>query len=218
MSEVIKKFYNNHNAFGINSTRCKNINTLIKDEVAEGDKKILDVGCATGYLSAPLKINRNQVIGIDIADKSIMEASKKLDEAYVVDIENYPWPKQITDCKYDIIFCTELIEHLFAPEKLLAYLKGLLAKDGIIIITTPNFLVWSGRIKMMLGYYEVWDKGHIRLFCYNTLKRLIDKTGFYIDKEDHVIHPKIPYFIGILRPNLFAYQIVVKLKVKNDID
>lgn len=180
-------------------------------EIKNGDKNILDVGCATGYLSKNYK-KGNYVVGIDISEKAIGAAKQELNDAYVVDIEKYPWPNQIVNRKYDIILCTELIEHLFSPEELIKYLASLLNLNGKIIISTPNLLVWSNRIKMFLGYYENFDKGHIRMFSYKTLKNLIFNCGLFIEKEDRVIHPKIPQFIGRKLPNAFAYQIVLSVK------
>jgi 2-polyprenyl-3-methyl-5-hydroxy-6-metoxy-1,4-benzoquinol methylase len=215
MSEIIRKFYNEHPNFGINSLRRQKINNLIADEIQKGGKKILDIGCATGYVSSLWRVCDNYIIGIDIAEKSIFEAKKHLDEAIVVDLENYPWPAEVTKNKYDIILCAEIIEHLFKPEKLLKYLKRFLAEDGSLIITTPNFLVWSDRIKMLLGYYEVLDKGHIRLFSYKNFKKLLNDCGYKIITEDNLLKPNwLDKFAGFLPTNFFVYQIIAKIKPK----
>jgi len=212
MSNVIENFYDQHPEFGVNSTRRRKIEELIETEIDNnGGKRILDIGCASGYLTSKYS-NNNQVIGIDISERSVRKAREVLNEAHRVNLEEYPWPDEVIKRKYDIIICGELIEHLFAPENLIKYLKDLLGEKGAIILSTPNFLYWTDRIKMLLGYYEITDKGHIRLFSYKSILKMLDGLGFEIIKENHTIDDRIPERIGNVFPALFAHQFVVKIK------
>ncbi len=214
MSDVIKIFYNEHKEFGINSLRRRNINRLAASTLAGGKKNILDVGCATGFVSSPLRSGGNYVVGIDIAEKAIAQAKEALDEAYVFDIEQYPWPDFISHRTYDLIMVSEVIEHLFDQRALLAQVKKLLASQGKIIITTPNFLVWSDRIKMLLGIYTVLDPGHIKMLSYREFRKLCKDESLSIVAEDHIWKPNwIERFAWFLPPNLFAYQIIVKVRL-----
>lgn len=215
MSEVIKDFYNNHKAFGINSLRRRKIHALANKAFAGEKKRVLDVGCTSGYVSAPFKDAGHYVVGIDIADKPISEAKKVLNEAYVVDIEHYPWPKEIEGKKFDLIILGEVIEHLFDQSAILQQLKKLLSPGGYILVTTPNLLIWSERVRMLLGTYENKDAGHIRMLSFRTFRMLCEKEGLSIIAEDHVWKPNwLERFHAFLPANMFAYQIVILLQDK----
>lgn len=84
-----------------------------------------------------------------------------------------------------------------------------------MILTTPNFLVWTNRIKMMFGkfaYTETgfFDRGHVHFYTLQMLVKDLTGAGFVIAETNHIMHPKIPDFIGSMWPSLFAFQFVVK--------
>jgi len=142
-----------------------------------------------------------------------------LDGAYQMDIETDPWPQEILDNKPDAIICGEMIEHLFDQDAFLEKLKQITKPDTQIIFTTPNFLLWSSRIRMLFGRYSdrevLFDKSHIHLLSYLGLKKLLFKHGYEILEENHIYHPNYLEIIKMfLRPNLFAYQSIVKTKLK----
>ena len=214
---IIQQYYDQRGlGYGMNKLRKKKILDLVLEEGIE-NKRILDLGCATGFFGKELKRKSNIVIGIDISEKLINEAKKVLDEAYALDIENEEWPKQFIENPFDIIICAEFIEHLFDQEKFLSIIKEILAPNGKLIITTPNFLVWNNRIKMLLGRYglkEVFnDRSHIHLLSYKGFKEMIIRAGFRVVRESHVWYPNwLEKYNANISPNLFVYQTIIKLQ------
>ena len=112
MNQVVKNYYDQRNDYGINSLRRKKINSLVQNDVKQGNKYILDLGCASGYLSGAWRQN-NYLVGADIAQKSITQAKNILNEAYLFDLESDDWPLEITYKKFDIILSAEILERLF---------------------------------------------------------------------------------------------------------
>lgn len=105
-------------------------------------KTILDIGCGTGELMEMLgKEKKWQVTGIDIYGPSIKKAKKT--KAYKVlykgDITKLP--TAVTKQKYDVVFSSQVIEHL-PKNKSLVLLKQMekLAKKRIVIGTTVGFM------------------------------------------------------------------------------
>lgn len=212
MSNIIQKFYSDK-VYGINSLRRRKIDSLVTSFFSEKKITILDVGCTTGYVSRPFKDIGHYVVGVDISEKSILEAKNVLDEAHVVDVEQYPWPHDVTKRKYDLIMLTEVFEHLFDQKALLRQFQKMLVPGGYVLITTPNFLVWSDRIKMMLGFYENKDMGHIHMVSYRSFKSIVESEGFSIVATNHVMKPNwLDRFRSFVSANFFAYQIVALLK------
>ena len=198
---IFKKYYNRDNAeYGSTSSRIRKILSFF--DGIKG-KKVLDVGCAGGHLGTEIKKLGNEVTGIDISDVLIKEA------------ENIPF----NEGYFDIVILSEVIEHLFFPEITLEKIKNVLKKDGRLIITTPNLLVFSNRVRIFFGNFEYTEKGiiipeHIRFFTHDSLIKFLNKNGFEVVRENNIIHPKIPEFLGKLFPNLFTYQMVIEFKFK----
>lgn len=206
---VISDYYNNKIVpFGIARRRWRKIKPLIEN--IEG-KKILDIGCATGYIGATLRSKNNYVVGVDLSKKDIIKAKKVLNKAFVFDIENGDISK--LGQKYDFIIMIEVMEHLFDPEATIRRFLPVLKKGGMILLSTPNFVHVYNRLKILFGIYEykeetVINKSHIHFYTYPTFKKEMDLLGLRLYKENHVIMPV--FLEGFLKfwPNLFIGQIV----------
>lgn len=104
------------------------------------NKKVLDVGCGSGYGTAILAKSATEVIGIDKSENAVNYARNRFTAEntrfYVKDILNDELFKE----KFDVILSFEVIEHLKDIEIFLNKLIGLLADQGRLIIGTPNLL------------------------------------------------------------------------------
>jgi len=178
--------------------------------------KVLDVGCATGYLGQKLEKRGAKVSGIDISTSVIKLARKVLTRAEVVDLNNQkiPCPKS----SFDIVIASEVIEHLMNPFDVIKEISRVLRKDGDFIITTPNLLYWGNRLKFLIGEFSytksgVFDETHIHFYTYRTLVDDLQKSGFRILKENHVYAKgNVIIFLKKTFPGTFAYQFVISAK------
>jgi ubiquinone/menaquinone biosynthesis C-methylase UbiE len=119
---------------------------------------------------------QNLVIGMDISRNAIKycNSRKQKNEFYIVaSAFHLPFKKNV----FDNIVCSEVIEHISDPKKLLNEIYFSLKNKGKQIITTPNygFSLWR-------GYELLWDlfgKGrnyrfqHISKFNIKKLRSLI---------------------------------------------
>lgn len=153
-----------------------------------------DIGCAS-YKLTNLIINTCQITdyyGCDIVN----DFDNKLKKMGVIfsqaDLdEGIPF----SDVIFDVILCSEVIEHLFAPDNVFKFAAKNLKNDGHLIITTPNLGVWFNRIILLLGYQPAFSEvsirynvgklftndkenvgGHLRMF---TLKALVELGEAY---------------------------------------
>ena len=55
------------------------------------------------------------------------------------------------DSSFDLVICTEVLEHLLWPQRLLAEARRVLAGTGKIVISVPNCASLSYRLAWMLG-------------------------------------------------------------------
>lgn len=108
------------------------------EEVYLNNKKICDIGCATGNFLETVLL-KNECYGLDISEHAISQCKKRFpklkDHFVVADID-----KKIIQFnkKFDIITMFDVIEHIHNFANFNSFLKSHLARDGFLIITTPN--------------------------------------------------------------------------------
>ncbi len=202
--------------YSIGGARKKAILNFITKEKAV----ILDIGCADGALGEILqKEKQAKVYGVDIAEAAVKWAKKKLAGAWVMDIEKDDWLPEIKNKKFDYIIISEVLEHLFQPEKILEKLKQIIASDTEIIITVPNILFWQNRLNIFAGHFEyadegLMDRGHIHFFTWQSLNKMLWQTGYEIAATNHHIPTRGTKFLGRFFLGLFAYQFIIKARKK----
>jgi 2-polyprenyl-3-methyl-5-hydroxy-6-metoxy-1,4-benzoquinol methylase len=218
--ESARRYYNARDDYGVNRLRRQKILNLCKSEPGR-PRRILDLGCAAGYLARELKTEGTYVVGLDVSEKAVEAAKGALDEAFVMDIESEVWPADFLERKFDLILCAELIEHLFDQTLFLEKLKRILSADGAVVFSTPNFLVWTNRLRMLFGEYGLrerfFDPGHIQLLSYLGFLEKLRASGYRVLAQDHLWHPPmLDRFPRIVPPNLFVYQSIVKAGLRVD--
>ena len=99
--------------------------------------------------------------------------------------------------RFDLIICSEVLEHLQDDMKALLKMNILLKDNGGIIVSVPS--VNAPLYK--LGLAEKFDKrvGHLRRYSLNQIVSLIEKAGFKIEetyKTEGVIRNCLVYEIN----------------------
>lgn len=109
------------------------------------NKKVLDIGCGTGYGDFLLSQYAKEVIGIDISKDAIDFAQEHYKKEnlnfYIMDWEEIEKFNET----FDVIIAFEFIEHIKEPDKFLNLIKKILNENGLIIISTPNKSTSSGK-------------------------------------------------------------------------
>ena len=181
--------------------------------------RVLDIGCATGFMGNYLKKKKNcEVVGVEIAKEEADQARKVLDQVVTGDIEEVSVLNKI-EGRFDVILMSAVVEHLKDPWKTLNNLKRFFTKNGFLIITTSNIAHWSARYKILFGKFEytdfgIFDNTHLRFFTTETFPKLVNDSGlrikqFSIDPVGGGL-PKVSLVMSKIFPNLFAYQMLIK--------
>ena len=108
--------------------------------------KVLEIGCGDGWLVYKLKTLFDDgfcldFTGIDISGLDIDFANKRKEyfdhkncDFKVMDVQSLSFMPE----EFDIIISSEVMEHIEEPKNFLASVYGILKKDGLIILTTPQ--------------------------------------------------------------------------------
>ena len=102
--------------------------------------KVLEIGCGAGLLCLELAKRGHTVIGTDISRHVLSFANALKDQA---NMDNVSFPLgdaetlMFADRSFDVVICSEVLEHLMTPAKALSEIRRVLKKDGMAIMTTP---------------------------------------------------------------------------------
>jgi 2-polyprenyl-3-methyl-5-hydroxy-6-metoxy-1,4-benzoquinol methylase len=115
----------------------------IVDLVQTWQPTILDLGCGRGWLATFLS-PLGPVTGIDFSPTGIAfaKANYGADGTFLLADADSPTLGLPADERFDVVVCTEVIEHAPAPDALLAQIVGFLRPGGWCMLTTPNGLLW----------------------------------------------------------------------------
>lgn len=206
-----EEYYKNRvEQYGMGHTRRERILQLL----GGSDLRVLDIGCGNGSLGARVRELGNWVEGIELSDAALQTARERLDQVWQFDLTK-PWPEEVRDM--DVVIAAEVLEHMFDPVSVLQHAARSLKPGGHLIVTTPNFLTWTNRLRFLVGRFTyqtegMFDFGHIRWFTYSYLREVLDAAGFELEEERHIIFPGKLGALLKYWPSLFAWQFVVRAR------
>lgn len=149
-------------------------------------KKILDIGCSSAILTAEVAKARpkSQITGLDSYNAAIDFARKKYPHIsfVVADAHHLPFPDQ----SFNLVICTETLEHVTDPTRVLDEMRRILTKNGRAIISMD-----SGSFLFKIIWYfwtktrgRVWQNAHLHEFNARILEDLIRQSRFRIAKKN----------------------------------
>jgi len=167
-------------------TWCEH-NILEKNKIYDLFKKkgVLDIGCVTGFFTHKIARNANKVIGIDICENNINFANSRNRNSkikfLVMDANNM----NFSNNSFDVVFCSEIIEHIRNKKALLNRITQMLKSDGYLILaltTKPKHTAF------MYKAHKYFDKAYDKdspevhkggMFApLYTINRVLSKSGF----------------------------------------
>jgi len=120
--------------------KIRNVGAIIVDEIrydflirafkeAGRKKSLLDLGCGVKPFSSLYNKYTEKSVGIDVAQSP--HGTSHADKIY--DGKTIPFE----DASFDIVFCTEVMEHVPEPTNFLNEINRVLQPGGMLIMTTP---------------------------------------------------------------------------------
>ena len=151
-------------------------------ELVGGTKRVLDVGCATGYLARALAERGCTVSGVEFDTEAAEEARPHLERLIVGDLETMDLAEAFGDDRFDVIVFGDVLEHLRNPLPVLQGAKALLADGGSVVASIPNIAHGSVRLALLAGRFDYQDLGlldttHVRFFTRSSVEDLFREAG-----------------------------------------
>jgi len=176
---------------------------------------VLEVGCATGYMTAVLKERLGcRVTAVEINEETAAQAARYAEKMVIGDICRPETRRQI-DAKFDCVIFADVLEHLADPWEVLRWAQELLTDGGCVLASVPNIANYRIRLKLLLGRWDytpfgILDDSHLRFFTMKTARSLFTESGY--DVKEMVctnFRPAERAMMGLF-PNAFAIQFVLK--------
>ena len=102
--------------------------------------RVLDIGCGGGLLAEPMARLGAHVTGIDVTAPAIVAASAHAAAMHLtidyrtITVEDLA----TTDEQFDVIYASEVIEHVADRPAFIGAIANMLKPDGVVVITTIN--------------------------------------------------------------------------------
>ena len=151
-------------------------------ELVGGTKRVLDVGCATGYLAEALGERGCTVSGVEFDAEAAEEARPHLERLVVGDLETTDLAEMLGDDRFDVVVFGDVLEHLRDPMSVLRSARALLADGGSVVASIPNIAHGSVRLALLAGRFDYQDLGlldstHLRFFTWSSVEALFHGAG-----------------------------------------
>jgi 2-polyprenyl-3-methyl-5-hydroxy-6-metoxy-1,4-benzoquinol methylase len=165
----------------IDPSEVNTSHAVIIDMVGTG-KRVLDVGCATGYLAKRLKERDNTVVGIEIDPEAAALAEPWMERCVVGDLEQLDLEETFGTERFDIIVFADVLEHLSDPIVVLQAVQALLGSGGSVVVSIPNVAHGAVRLALLQGRFDyrplgILDDTHLRFFTRETLEDFLGAAG-----------------------------------------
>ncbi len=152
-------------------------------ELVPPGARVLDLGCAGGYVGAMLRRRKNcRVTGVD---RFPLGPGVELDAFLLHDLNDGTPPLNFGD--YDYVLLLDVIEHLSSPETFIERLRDALklAPATTLIASTANIGFFINRLMLLMGQFNYGKRGildltHARLFTFASFRRLFEQGGFRV--------------------------------------
>lgn len=166
--------------------------------------KVLDVGCGDAVFAKLMP--EFEWYGVDI---NIEKAKNNISEYKDNDCGNvgliahdlmkppYPWPTG----HFDAIISSEVLEHLWDLRVVHREAKRLLKRDGLYVISTPNFDWITNHLehfrRIMQDRNNHWAWEHVRHYNFDTHQKFLNDCGFVIEQHTGTCAHYCPIFHNV---------------------
>jgi len=199
-------------------------NRILLDWIGS-DKRVLELGCSTGFFSRHLKEANCQIVGVELDTGAANLAERFCERVIAADLDGTAWLAGLSQSSFDVVLIGDVLEHLADPRAVLRRVRPLLSDRGRLIVSLPNVVHWQTRLEVLCGRfdYREWgtlDATHLRFFTWKSASDLFHQAGYRVCRVHHAIggrmssrfRPLWQVFADIF-PGMFAYQMLFEAEL-----
>lgn len=140
---------------------------------------ILDAGCGEGHLLEHIHKTHPhfQLFGIDVVPVALEKARNRCPFATItaMDLTSLAFKENA----FDVVACTEVLEHVFEYRKALQEFMRVLKPGGSLIVTFPNEILWTAG-RFLLGRRPIKVPDHVNSFSPRKIAKAIGQQSVVV--------------------------------------
>ncbi len=176
--------------------RAQIVNKLTNGRIGS----VLDVGCGEGFAMAYFHRNGWSVEGLDYSQSGVAAMNPQCLPALTTgDVDKLLQHKITSGQKYDLIWLSNVLEHVPDPISLMDQMHELLNEAGVLVVTVPNDFSAVQRELIRQGHIteEFWiaPPDHLSYFDESSLRSIGVATGY-----------QVQHLIGDFPIDMFLYH------------
>jgi 2-polyprenyl-3-methyl-5-hydroxy-6-metoxy-1,4-benzoquinol methylase len=181
----------------------RHILRALRPYVREGSR-VLDLGCGNGAVDLYLASLGAHVLGVDISESAIAacrESARVLGLEDRAAFEARDLAREGIEGRFDLILCSEVVEHLPDDAGFVTRLPALLAPGGVLVLSVPSANAPLHRLRRRLFRRDRFDEeaGHLRRYTPGQARELATHAGLEV--------VEVTRTEGLLRNSLFATRL-----------
>jgi SAM-dependent methyltransferase len=189
--------------------RCERLVAAIEASLPASDRpRVLEVGLGAGYVVAALRRRFGDALELYAVEHPARTLPQGASFAAYLDEHRLAFESAdllegpliaFAGVAFDAVVCSEVIEHL-PPHALADVLAGLtrrLARDGVLVLSSPNLRSFHRRASLAAGSGRILDLplrlpeadgtyGHLRLYARSEIEELLRHAGLEVVSWEYV--------------------------------
>lgn len=164
----------------------------ILNRYCPGKGRLVDVGCAAGFLLDSAREEGWAVTGVDLSPTMVHHAVHTLGlDVHLGTLEEC----QLPEASFDAVTLCDSLEHVVNPLATMREVRRILRPGGIALIVTPNI---ESPLARFLGtrWPHLTPREHIYYFAPHSLRRLLATVGFDRLEERTIGHYFTLEYVG----------------------
>lgn len=147
------------------------------------NKRVLELGAASGHVTKALKSRHNTVTAVERDGRFEATLAAVADSVLITDLDWLDLRQKLSGQTFDVVLAGDVLEHCQRPELVLLQLHDLLADDGYVVISLPNIAHADVRLALLTGKFEyrptgLLDQTHVRFFTRDTITSFLNQNDF----------------------------------------
>jgi 2-polyprenyl-3-methyl-5-hydroxy-6-metoxy-1,4-benzoquinol methylase len=149
------------------------------------NKRVLELGAASGHVTKALKSLDNTVTAVERDGRFEETLTSIADAVLITDLDWLDLHQKLPNEKFDVVLAGDVLEHCRQPELVLLQFHDLLNPNGYVVISLPNIAHGDVRLALLTGKFEyrptgLLDSTHIRFFTRDSITEFLHQNSFEI--------------------------------------
>ncbi len=178
---------------------------FVEQTVGFSGKRVLEIGCGLGRFLAGCRQRGAVVTGIDRSPNAARLARHHFGlDLLTTTLEQAAEETLLPARVFDLVFAFEVIEHVREPGAFLRTVHRLLAPDGLLLLSTPNFHLFAlmGEVAPVV---QQWPE-HLHFFDPSSLANCLERYDFTIKDLTTVL----PFTYGERQKQMLARRLAIR--------